>query len=109
MIVMVYLSLVRPSWVNKPPIGGYWLTKQTVLVGKFQITFDPRLGFDVYDSSPDYYGIKFTQDGNTYDVTCHIHLGERLVISGKISRDMPFHLGTASFLPKGVEVSVRRL
>lgn len=59
----------------------------------------------------DIEGVVIRYDGWIYDVLLNRGMGERIIISGEIPgpnqyhyRDMPFHLGTATFLPAGVTV-----
>ncbi len=67
--------------------------------------------FEEHDDSREVYGIKFWHDGFVYDVHCNLHLGERIFINKDPSdgfvQDMPFHLGTALFLPDQVVVTLR--
>lgn len=75
-------------------------------IGRFMLSFDKDLRFETYDSPGNYYGvIFFTSDGSRFDVLDGL-MGERLLLNypDGTSKDMPFHLGTASFLPGGVGV-----
>ncbi len=77
-------------------------------IGKYALLFDPNLEHQAYTSGAN-YGIKFIQGNYIYDVTCHEHLGERLVITHKETsigycRDIPLHGGSAWLLPNSVSL-----
>lgn len=69
-------------------------------VGLYVLSFPDDLAHSTFEC-PDYYGVRFLIEGVTYDVLCNKHMGERINISEGLGclRDMPFHLGTARFLP----------
>lgn len=77
-------------------------------IGRFLVSFEGDFKLLRYEE-PDFYGVVIRHDGWIYDVLCNRGMGERIIISGEVPgphayhyRDMPFHMGTASFLPAGV-------
>ena len=73
-------------------------------LGRFELEYPDSLVVQHY-SCKDYRGIQFVYESVKYDVLDNIHMGERIIISEGEGcfRDMPFHLGTASFLPACVK------
>jgi hypothetical protein len=76
---------------------------------KYLITFNSNIKYETYKCKW-YYGIIFYVDDGKWDVGHNIYLGNRLLISEHQywMKDIPFHEGTFSFLPKGIEVLTLR-
>lgn len=74
-------------------------------IGGFRLTFPKDLEIETYEC-PDYHGASFTWNGVKFDVLDNVLLGPRLIISEGPGwlRDMPFHAGTAGFIPAIVHV-----
>jgi hypothetical protein len=92
--------------------GGHRVTlsPREIHVGAYRIVFS-KIVFEEHDDNREIYGVKFFHNGFVYDVLCNLHMGERLLITQEPAtgylRDMPFHLGTARFLPECVKVTRR--
>lgn len=74
-------------------------------IGGFRLTFPKDLEIETYEC-PDYRGVSFHVNGVKFDVLDNVALGPRILISEGLGwlRDMPFHAGTARFLPDVVRV-----
>ena len=70
------------------------------VVGEFTLTFPQNAKYEIFNDPANYYGIIFDYCGKRYQVL-ECMLGTRMIINGEEGecRDMPFHLGTAHFLP----------
>jgi hypothetical protein len=76
--------------------------------GDYEVYWAESVQAQVFEDLPHCHGISFTADSCRYDIVVNPILGLRLNIT-KLDcpghfQDMPFHLGTAGFLPEGVEV-----
>jgi hypothetical protein len=74
-------------------------------VGDFVLTFPTNIRFETYNVPENYYGLIFFHNNYKYDIV-DCKLGTRIIINGREgdSKDMPFNLGTAEFLPDCVKV-----
>lgn len=77
-------------------------------IGDYVLRFPDTTAYETF-SCKDYYGVTFTAGRAKYDVLHNHLMGERLNISEGPGclKDIPFHLGTATFLPP--EVTVERV
>lgn len=77
--------------------------------GPYELRWPEHARANPYDDRPHYHGIVFVDGSTTYDVCVNPTLGLRLIITRTdvfgVSRDLPFHLGTARFLPDWIEVT----
>jgi len=72
---------------------------------EYLIEFDPNTNFSIFDEG-EFRGIHFTHGTMKYEVLNCV-LGERLLINCSetyYSKDLPFNLSTAHFLPLFVKV-----
>ena len=77
-----------------------------ITIGVFVLELPADLAFETFEAQ-DFHGISFVVDRVQYDVLHNRVLGERLLIveaPGHL-KDIPFHMGTVSFLPRTVQVS----
>ena len=74
-------------------------------VGDFILSFPTDIKFDTFNDPVNYYGIIFHYEKYKFEVM-ESKIGIRLLISGTMgeSKDLPFHKGTAHFLPNFVKV-----
>ncbi len=81
-----------------------------VQVGRFKVSFSGSELYYMTFECVDYNGVILADFTHRYEVLNGV-LGERLLITRKhefgFCQDLPFHLGTAHFLPKGVTVDLR--
>lgn len=79
---------------------------QQVAIGDYLIRIPDDIVLTPFECT-DYYGVQLVVGGVKYDVLANQYMGERILISEGYgsTRDMPFHLGTAGFLPTGIEVT----
>lgn len=74
-------------------------------IGGFRLTSPDDLKLETFEC-PAYRGVGFTWNGVKFEVLENVLLGPRLLISEGLGwlRDMPFHAGTAGFIPDVVRV-----
>jgi len=75
-------------------------------IEKFILTIPTDIKFETFNDPKNYYGIIFKYKSYKYEIVDCL-LGPRIIINGKEGecKDMPFNLGTASFLPEFITVS----
>jgi hypothetical protein len=82
----------------------------------FSIDLSDAVEVDRFDDRPHYYGVIFrvatkTTDKFKYQLIHNLSMGYRLHIydgEGHM-RDIPFHSGTESFLPEGIDVKWKNI
>lgn len=69
-------------------------------IGRYMLSFPEDTQHETY-SCYDYYGVIFHVEGVKYEVLANRYMGERIYVSEGEGcwKDMPFHMGTAGFLP----------
>ncbi len=74
-------------------------------VGNFILSFPTNIKFDTFNDPKNYYGIIFHYEKYKFEVM-ESKIGARLLINGVMgeSKDLPFHEGTAHFLPDFIKV-----